>query len=269
MLADERLELADQRCVATQSKIDIDSLLLTSAAKLFEAGDLALREGLVEEVKKGRAAPERKSFTQSRRSAGSIPTHEGLAALAKEAFEPVTVELVGFNPDRVPGGHGENPVAVTESSSEPLDGRLKSVWRVFRRVRGPQVLDQTISRNNLVRVNQELREERPRLAPTQLHRALGTNHLKRPKDSELHPMLASHLPPHCQRPHPFLLLTAQDDSECSTGRQECAKRTATTRTGASEKQRESGARYRARTQSFRRPGAWPSVPRLAFPHATR
>ena len=65
MLADKRLELAYQRCVTIKSEIDIDPLLLTCAAKLLEAGDLALRERLVKEVKKSGAPPEGKSVLSS------------------------------------------------------------------------------------------------------------------------------------------------------------------------------------------------------------
>ena len=58
MLADKGLELGDELGVAAEGEVGLDPLLEGSQVQLLEASDLALREGLGREVRKGRSAPE-------------------------------------------------------------------------------------------------------------------------------------------------------------------------------------------------------------------
>ena len=72
MLADERVELADQLRVASVGEVELDPLLDTREAKLLQAGDLGLGEALVGEVRERFSAPQRERLAPaSRRPAGA------------------------------------------------------------------------------------------------------------------------------------------------------------------------------------------------------
>ena len=54
----QRLQLGDERVVAAAAEVGVDPVLRAGEPELVEAGDLGLRERLVEEVRECRAAPE-------------------------------------------------------------------------------------------------------------------------------------------------------------------------------------------------------------------
>ena len=67
MLADERLELADEVPRGSpELELGVDPLLEHRQLQLLEPRDLALREGLVAELLERRAAPEVKRVTELR-----------------------------------------------------------------------------------------------------------------------------------------------------------------------------------------------------------
>jgi hypothetical protein len=55
---DEGLQLGDELGVTTEREVGIDALLEDGRTLILEARDVRLGEGLVEEVRKRRAAPE-------------------------------------------------------------------------------------------------------------------------------------------------------------------------------------------------------------------
>ena len=95
---DERLELADQRRVASRLEVVRDAGLQRGEPSLVELRRGGLRERLVGEVGERRPAPER----------------EGVAEPARvrlgEPLEALDVELVGLDADEVAGRTGHDPV---------------------------------------------------------------------------------------------------------------------------------------------------------------
>jgi hypothetical protein len=72
VLRDERLELRDQLVMAAECQLSVDAILDRRETKLFEPGDLALRECVVSQLGEGLPAPERKRLAQAgHRSSGS------------------------------------------------------------------------------------------------------------------------------------------------------------------------------------------------------
>ena len=87
MLLHERLQLADKLDVPTAREVLIDSLVEECEAKLLQAGDLALGEALVGELRERRAPPERERLVQP-----------PLFLQAPETFE---IELVGLDAQQI------------------------------------------------------------------------------------------------------------------------------------------------------------------------
>ena len=97
MLADERLDLADQLCEATEREVGFDPPLERRQAELFEAESLRLRERFVREVGERRSAPEVESFAKPSR--GQLGRR--LLRLLHQQLEAEHVELVRTDADHV------------------------------------------------------------------------------------------------------------------------------------------------------------------------
>ena len=69
MLADERLEIADELAVTAEGELGLCALLLEREPELLQPTDLALCERLVRKLRQRLAAPERKRVAQEPRPA--------------------------------------------------------------------------------------------------------------------------------------------------------------------------------------------------------
>ena len=73
MLGGERFQLADQLGVLAERQVGLDALCQTVEARLLQAGDLGLGEGLVAEVGQRRAPPHRQRLAQYGAAADASP----------------------------------------------------------------------------------------------------------------------------------------------------------------------------------------------------
>jgi hypothetical protein len=97
VLANERLDFADELGVAAEREVGLEPPLERPEAELFKARNLGLRERLVPEVGEGRPAPKVKSFAQSlRRQLGSRALR-----LLDQGLEAKQVELIWTDADHV------------------------------------------------------------------------------------------------------------------------------------------------------------------------
>ena len=126
----------------------------------------------------------------------------GGSALAQQALEAVGVQFVRLDPKHVAGSSGQEELA--GSSPRPLGLEclaqlphvdLKGVGGGRRGLR-PQLLDQPIAGNELVRTDQQDREQGSLLRCAQRHLRPFMAHFERPEDLELHcSSPAAKLPP--------------------------------------------------------------------------
>ena len=173
MLGGERLELRDQVWPATEREICLDPFLENRQPPFLEAADLLPRETGVGDVGQGRATPQREGVDQ-------LP-----APLAGEALETLGVELVGFDPDRVPGRPGRDPVPA-QPSPEVGDVHLKRLLGGVRRALLPQGVDQPVPRHDLIGMEEQHGEERPLLRAAEIERLPAGDHLQRAEDPKFH-----------------------------------------------------------------------------------
>ena len=95
------------------------------------------------------------------------------------------VELGQVDPDRVAGRPGLDAIRA-QQPPEPGDMYLQGLWGGVRRVLLPEGVDQAVTRDGLIRMEQENREQRTLLAAAQRERPTINAHLDGTKDSEFH-----------------------------------------------------------------------------------
>ena len=90
------------------------------------------------------------------------------------------------------------PVGV-QCLTQPRDVRLQRLQRCGRRARSPKIVDQPVSRDDLIGVQQQNRQQRPLLVATEPDRAIPIADLQRTENPKIHaPFLAlpsARLPP--------------------------------------------------------------------------
>ena len=95
MLANERLQLANERGLAALGEVGFDSVLETGKAEVLETFDLVPSKALVGEVRQRRATPE------GERLAG--------ITIVEKALKASQVELVFLNLEPIPGRMRDDP----------------------------------------------------------------------------------------------------------------------------------------------------------------
>ena len=173
LLRDERRELADERGVASKRKVGLDPLLEHGEAALLEARDLGPSEVVVGEIGQRRPAPQRERFAQL---LGRFP-RLGVACLVDQLLEPVHVELAGGDLQDVAAGPGEQHL-VAERLAQLRDVALQRLGGGLRRLLAPELLDQALAPDELVRPQREDREQLALSAAADDERPIAVSDLK-------------------------------------------------------------------------------------------
>ena len=205
MLGRERLELRDQRGVPAEGEVGVDPPLDREQVHLLEAPDRRLRERLVGEVGERRPAPERERLAQP---LGGL-LRLGAAGLLDETLEPVEIELLRREPDHVAGRERDEQLgAGAERLAQPRDARLERAGVRLRGLVRPQLLDQPARRDDLVRVEEEQREQAALPLPAQIQQRdhpSSTSSGPRIRNSICPPSRVCRLSVACKRPIAFSL----------------------------------------------------------------
>ena len=196
---DERLELADEVGVPPGGEVGLDPVLERRGPELDEARRLEPRE-LAVDVGQGRPVPQRERLPQARGRLLRLPA-ERPPPLVAEALEPREVELPVLDPERVPRATGGEDLPVRAARSlrleEPAQRRhvpLQRLDRGRRRPLAPELVDQPVARDGLVRPQEEHREERTLLPGPERYEAAAVANLDRPEDPEVHALILAPLP---------------------------------------------------------------------------
>ena len=102
-----------------------------------------------------------------------------------EPLEAPQVERVRLDLDQVAGRTGDEDVR-REHLAEVRDVRLEDVDRCLGRLLAPELVDQAIARDDLVRSGEEERKQRALPRAAQGERVPAVDCLERPEDPELH-----------------------------------------------------------------------------------
>jgi hypothetical protein len=182
VLADERLDFTDELCVSSEREIGFEPPLERGNAELFETRDFDLRERLVREFGERRPAPKIESIAQSlRRELG-----RRLLRVPDQRLEAKQVELVRADADQVTGLLRGNRVVGSQRFTELRDVVLQRVGGGPGRMRSPELVDEPVCRDDLVRTGEKEREKCPLPRAAKRERMAMLDDLERPQDSELH-----------------------------------------------------------------------------------
>jgi hypothetical protein len=175
MLGDQRLQLSDDVAVMPERELGLDPQFDRSKSNLLEPCALVPAEGLGELGERG-AAPERERVVQQLRRLQRVVLRERLARADDPPVEAREVELVVFDLEHVAGC-----TCVQSRLHERLPQLrhvdLHHLLRRFRDVLAPERVDELLSRDRVVRVQEENCKERPLLAGRDVHRGAVTQNL--------------------------------------------------------------------------------------------
>jgi hypothetical protein len=187
MLCDERLELGDQLGMPTESQVRLDPLFQGTDVQLVESSDRALGERLVGELGERSPAPQGERLAQQRARTLSVALGECFSAFPDKPLETVSVESVGRQGELVPlPVRPDQPALGTERLAKKRDGVPDDLRRRRRGRLAPQLVDQSIDRYGLVRVQKEQREEGALPPTTQYDNSIVAHDFERAEDTELH-----------------------------------------------------------------------------------
>ena len=170
LLCHERLELAGHLGVPAGTEILLDALLEAGEPEVVEAGELRPGEAPVGELGERRATPEGKRLA-------------GPAACLQIA-EPREIELVWFDGKQVAGRTRPQPL-LADQLPEARDVHLQGLLRRVRRVVLPERVDQPVTGDDGVRVEEQRGQQRTLLGTAEVERLPVGDDLQRTEDPEL------------------------------------------------------------------------------------
>jgi hypothetical protein len=183
VLRDERLQLADEARVATKSEVSLDSKLQCGEPEVVEARGRDVRERFSLNACEHGAAPERERLAKEARSFLRSPRVQRLATEVDHALEHERVDPCAVDAEEVPV-LASLQQSVAELAAESRDVHLQGLPRGPRRAGAPELVHETVGRNDLVRVEDEQREQVRRLRPARIDRGPVDEHLEWTEDAE-------------------------------------------------------------------------------------
>ena len=194
MLADDQLQLAEHVLVAAEREIAIDPIHQGCEAQLVEPRDLVAPLRLERQTGQRRATPQCERVPKEL-SCGIRLTRCGtLVGVGGQPLRTQRVEALGLEREPVTTGHGGDriPAVAPERLAQLGQVDADGLPRRRRRRRAPQVVDQPLGRDHLVRTQEQNRQDRSLFQRPERNRRPAVKHFERPEDPEFHPQV---LPP--------------------------------------------------------------------------
>lgn len=190
VLSHQRVKLGRQLGLPAESQIGLDPRLDRLLPKLLQPADRFGREGLVFEAGEGLSAPQAKRLAQRSRRRLRVAALELPAGLTGRGLEPVEVELLGLDQQRVALAPRHQQLGVTavlglEQLAQARNVRLECGGSVGRRGVAPELLDQPVGGEGLARVQEQQRQQRALLRAAEAKRLRTVGGLERPQDQKV------------------------------------------------------------------------------------
>ena len=242
-------------------ELGLHQLLDGREPQLGEPRDLVAGERLVRDVGESGTAPEPDRLAQCPRRPGRIARAKRLSPLAEQTLEPLRVHLVvpGFEDvsrrarDHPAPGFAERPAKLRDPDAE---GRLPAAGRR----RAPELLEEDLLGDHLVRADEECGQQGALLLAAQGNRVPLSDDFEWPQDAEIHAWHGT-LHPFARR---YGLVTGDRDAGHLSTNQGGTMENAYV-TGRDAAARRRGARLRGGDD--RGPAALPRVARRRLGHA--
>jgi hypothetical protein len=174
--------------VASKGEVRFDPGLERGQSELLQTGDLGLGERLEGEVCKCGSPPECEGIPKRQRRAFRITARELPPTLLQQRLEAVYVELVWRNTQHVARCLREQELSagsVGKESPQPREIDAQDRVDCLRGSIPPELVDESLARDGLVRVYEEDAEERALFRTTEREYVLVPDDFKRPEDAKL------------------------------------------------------------------------------------
>ena len=181
----ESLELGHELVVVAEGELGLDAILERGDMELLEPRDLVLREPLVGEIGERCPVPERQCLPQPVRGIGVVAGLECHPALSEQPLEAVAIELSRLDRNAVGAADGADRVS-RELLAQRRDAVLQDLGGGRRRILAPELVDDHVAGERLVRVEEEQRQDRALLGAAERELSLAVERLKRPEDAVVH-----------------------------------------------------------------------------------
>jgi hypothetical protein len=185
MTSDECAELAHQLAVTTCAEVRVDPRFVRLEARLLEPGARVERKTLAGEIGKRLAPPQIEGGSQNPGGVFEAPLREQRPALVSETLEPRQVELLPTNGHHVSGRARPEHVMWLKQFSQPGDVLLERRRSVVRGIVAPELLDKTIGRDDVARLEKQEGEDAPLLDAPEAKLPIALPDLERTKDAEV------------------------------------------------------------------------------------
>jgi hypothetical protein len=149
------------------------------------AARLGARKGRVAEVGKRRPAPELGRVPELLRRLGGRTAGEVGPSVVDHALEPLRIQLLALDTKQVPRAAGDEQTWLKELS-QLRDAVLNDLRRRRRRIALPELVDQAIARDDLVRVQEQHRQQLSLTRAPQRYLPNSRADLERTEDPVIH-----------------------------------------------------------------------------------
>jgi hypothetical protein len=191
MVGDQALELADEVRMASEREVGLDPLFEGTQAQLLQPRDLRLGKRLVGEVVQRRSSPQPERVAEDPGGLCCLSGRQGLSALLEQRLEAARVDRLRLDAEQVARRAGHDQ-AVSERAANLRDGVLEHLRGRRRRLLSPEAVHEPVARDDLVRVQDQQREQGPLPAARELDRPAVHHQLQWTQDPELHASLQPH-----------------------------------------------------------------------------
>ena len=184
LLRDQLLELADELAVSAEREIGVDPVFERRESKLVEADDLRLRERLPGEIGERGPAPQRERRPQAVGSGSGVTGRKRSPALLAEPNELEEVDALRLDHEPITRRRCLER-AFGQQLSQLRDVDLDRVPSRFGGFLSPERVDQPVARHDVVRVEEQDREQGASLLPPERDRCSVARDREGAEETEL------------------------------------------------------------------------------------
>ena len=201
VLADQLLQLGDDRGVLAEGEIQLEPVLERGQPDALQAGALGREPPEQLHVGQRRPAEEAERLAEGGGGLGEVAGGALAPGVLDVTFEAIEVEGAGRQLHRVAGRLGHDRLVLAEHAPELRDVHLQRLGGRRGRLVAPQLVDQPVGGDHAVAMaEQERGQQRALLGARHGDLAAGRGHAQRSQDREVHSGLTDGLPPRCRVP---------------------------------------------------------------------
>jgi hypothetical protein len=183
VLGDQRLELSDHLCAAKR-EVGLDPIRQRLQAQLIQASDLGPGERRKGKVGQRRPTPQPERLPEMRGRGRGRARGQRRPARVEVAPNAVEIQSAGLDLQQIAGRPGDEHVA-SEHLAQRRHIHLHKLGRRRRRSLAPELVDDPVAGHDLVRVEQQQREQCPLLRRPELDLRTVDHRLERAENPEL------------------------------------------------------------------------------------